>query len=262
MTETSPSPSPSPSPSATPDAPAATPSHRSRGPINSKYLDEVTLATDLVAQARLPENVPLLAARDCPPAEVTVLETAITALNRAALLAVGRSAARKLNTEEEQTARLRLLAALHPIRVGAKRSYRGAGNEAGRSAYFVNEPTNVSLERLLFIAGAVLLKLTPQPAPGGTGTAPPEDTLKGVTPACLADLATARAAYLDADADQTATGTQIGTLRLQVETRFAEVRAQRIDLQLAADQAFPHTNPAAAATRRAFHLPADRPAHE
>ncbi len=249
-------------PTTPPVEPTAAPTRRSRSPINTKYLDEITLGTDLVAQARVTENVALLTARDCPPAEVTVLETAVTALNRAALLAVGRRAARKMDTEQEQAARQHLLAALHPIRTGAKRSYRGEGNEAGRSTYFVSEPTDVSLERLLFIAGAVLLKLTPQPAPTGNGTVPAEDTLKGVTPACLAELTAAHAAYLDADAGQTATGNQAATLRQQVETLFAEVRAQRIDLQLAADQAFPHTNPATAATRRAFHLPPDRPAHE
>ncbi len=235
---------------------------RTRGPINAKYLDEVTLVGKLVPHARLAENVALLTARACTPADVTVLEKSAADLNQAALLAVGRTAARKLDTQEEQTARARLLDAIQPIRTGAKRSHRGTGNEAGRDAYFVNEPTDVSLERLLFIAGALLLKLTPQPDPSGTGTLPAEETLKGVTPENLTELAAARNAYIDKDAATTSTGNQAAAHRQTAESLFAQTRAQRIDLQLAADQAWPHTHPANAATRHAFLIPEDRPAHE
>jgi len=235
---------------------------RSPGPINAKYLDEITLVGKLVPQARLAENVAPLTLRDCTPADVTTLEKSAADLNQAALLAVGRTAARKLDTQKEQTARTRLLAAIHPIRTGAKRSHRGTGHEAGRDAYFVNEPTDVSLERLLFIAGAILLKLTPQPNPSGTGTLPAEETLKGVTPENLTELAAARDAYIDKDAATTATANQASAHRQTAETLFAQTRAQRIDLQLAADQAWPHTNPHNAAIRHAFLIPEDRPAHE
>jgi hypothetical protein len=235
---------------------------RTRGPINAKYLDEITLVGKLVPVARLAENVALLTARGCTPADVTALEKSAHDLNQAALLAVGRTASRKLDTQEEHTARTRLLAAIHPIRTGAKRSHRGNGHEAGRDAYFVNEPTDVSLERLLFIAGSILLKLTPQPNPSGTGTLPAEETLKGVTPENLAELAAARDAYIDKDATTTATGHQAAAHRQNAEALFAQTRAHRIDLQLAADQAWPHTNPANAATRHAFLIPENRPAHE
>ncbi len=249
----------------TPPAPVETPpakKPRTRGPINAKYLDEITLVGKLVPQARLPENVALLTARACTPADVIELETSASDLNKAALLAVGRTAARKLDTQEEQTARTRLLAAIHPIRTGAKRSHRGTGNEAGRDAYFVNEPTDVSLERLLFIADALLLKLTPQPDPSGTGTVPAEEILKGVTTENLTELAAARDAYIDKDTARTATGNQASAHRQTAETLFAQTRAQRIDLQLAADQAWPHTIPANAAIRHTFLIPEDRPAHE
>ncbi len=54
---------------------------RARGPINAKYLDEIELVGKLVAVARLPENVPLLTARACPPAEVTELENTAASKN-------------------------------------------------------------------------------------------------------------------------------------------------------------------------------------
>lgn len=167
-----------------------------------------------------------------------------------------------MDTEEEITARHRLLNAISPIRTGAKRKYRGEGKQAGRSAYFVGETTNVSLERLLFIANSILLKLTPQPNPAGTGILPPEDTLKGVTAADLTEIQQAHDAYIDKDSAQTLTHNEVGNLRQQVETLYDQIRDQRIDLQLAADQAWPHTNPENAAIRRAFHIPESRPANE
>jgi hypothetical protein len=167
-----------------------------------------------------------------------------------------------MDTEEEQTARTRLLNAITPIRTGAKRKYRGEGNQAGRSSYFGGETTNVSLERLLFIAGSILLKLTPQPDPSGTGTVPPEDTLKGITPADIGELQQAHDAYIVKDAAQTATGNEAGALRQKIEDLYDQVREQRIDLQLAVDLAWPHTNPANAAIRRAFSIPENRPAME
>ena len=245
----------------TPEVPAPA-TRRPRGVINAKYLDEIELIRELVLQARLPENVAPLIARECLPEEIDALETTAGLLNQAALKAVGRSAARKLDTEEEQTARTRLLNAISPIRTGAKRKYRDEGNQAGRSAYFVGETTNVSLERLLFIAGSILLKLTPQPDSTGTGTLPPEDSLKGITTNDLSELQKAHEAYIDKDTVQTATGNEASALRQQVETLYDQVRVQRIDLQLAADLAWPHTNPANAPNRRAFSIPENRPAVE
>jgi len=226
------------------------------GSINIKYLHEITLAGKLVAQARLPECAAALAARQCSQDDVTDLETAASNLNEAALKAVGRTPAREMEPDEEMAARTRLLDAIEPIWIGAKRSYRGEDRAAGRSTYFVNEPVDVTLERLLFIAGAILQKLCP------TEGSPAADTLKGVTLENLDELAAARAAYIGAEADQTLTCEQAAELRLQVEALYAETREKRIDLQLAADQAWPHKKSESAAMRKAFHLPENRPAHE
>lgn len=226
------------------------------GSINIKYLKEIDLAGKLVARARQLECVAPLAARQCSQDDVTALETAAANLNEAALKAVGRTTARDMEPDEEIAARARLLDAIEPIWIGAKRSFRGEDRAAGRSAYFVNEPVDVTLERLLFIAGAILQKLCP------TEGRPAADTLKGVTLENLDELASARAAYMGADADQTLTCEQAAALRQQVEALYAETREKRIDLQLAADQAWSHKKPENASIRRAFHLPENRPAHE
>ena len=246
----------------TADEAASTKKPRTRGIINAKYLDEIELVRALIIAARLSENVAPLTARECPPEEIDTLEQTADTLQATALKAVGRSAARKMDTQEEEIARAALLAAIAPIRTGAKRKYRGESNRAARSAYFVNESTKVSLERLLFIGGSLLEKLTPQPDPNGTSTLPPADTLKGVTPADLTALKNACDTYLDKDIAQTTTTNEASKLRQQVEELYDQLQDQRLDLQLAADQAFPHTNPAHAAVRRTFHIPESRPAHD
>lgn len=242
-------------------SPSAAETHPSRprrvpGSINIKYLNEIDLAGKLAAQARLSECVEPLAARQYSQEDVKSLETAAANLNEAALKAVGRTSAREMSAEEETIARARLLDAIEPIWIGAKRSYRGEDRATGRSAYFVNEPVDVTLERLLFIAGAILQKLCP------TEGRPAADTLKGVTLENLDELATARAAYVGGDADPSITCEQAAALRVQVEELYAETREKRIDLQLAADQAWSHKKPENASMRRAFHLPENRPAHE
>ena len=242
-------------------APAATPepkkTRRPRGVINAKYLTEHTLIGQLLTAARDPERTAPLAARGWTDARLGQLETLNASLESAAQRAVGRVTARKLDTQEAETARKRLLAAFHPIRVGAKRTYRGKGNEAGRDAFFVNEPLDVSLERLLFIAGQIALKLTPKP-----GATAPEVTLDGVVPSDIATLTGTRADYVASEAEQAKTEEARGDALAEADLLFTEARAARIDLQLAADQAFPYTDAANATARSAFQIPEDRPASE
>jgi len=102
----------------------------------------------------------------------------------------------------------------------------------------------------------------PAPREAVTGTTPPEAVLKGVIAEDLTGLAARRAAYIASDEDQN-TSTQAGQeAHDEVNTLFLEVRGLRVDLQLAADQAFPYTEKLNAPTRRAFKIPADRPAVE
>jgi hypothetical protein len=151
-----------------PDTPPVPPTpatkRKSPGPINQKYLDEIDMIRALIPQAQKTDRTAPLTAADWAATRITALQGKADTLETAALAAVGRTAARQLDTAAETAARNVLLAAIHPIRVGAKRKYRnGPDAAAGRNAYFVNEPTGVSLERLLFIAGSMLLGLVPQP---------------------------------------------------------------------------------------------------
>lgn len=231
------------------------------GDINKKFLEEITLDRALVAEARKDDRASRLAQRGWEAARVSAFESKTAAFERAAMLAVGRVAARKLDTQQQEAARQAMLCAINPIRIGAKRTYRGL-DEAGRNAYFVNETTSVSLERLLFIAGELLRKLTPQPNPNGGDPLPPEDKLDGVIEADLQNLAAKRTEYLASDSDQNTSDQASQQAHHDVATFYVENRVERLDLQLAADQAYPHTDKANAVTRKAFRIPADRPAIE
>jgi hypothetical protein len=249
-----------PTPAPTPN-PGDGKKRQSPGDINKKYLEEIALDRTLITEARKDSHTAQLTERGWDAARVTTFETLTNSYEKAAMLAVGRVAARKLDTQQQEAAKAAMLAAILPIRTGAKRTYRG-DNDAGRDAFFVNEPTNVSLERLLFIAGELLRKLTPQPNPNGPGTLPVEFTLDGVIASDLQKLADTRADYISADQDQAKSDQDSQQAHADVATLDQQTRAQRIDLQLAADQAWPHTDKANAVTRKAFKIPADRPAIE
>lgn len=243
----------------------ATKPKRTRGEINLKYLTEYDLSDSLVLEARYPERTALLTERGWPPTRITAYETLGNQLETAALLAVGRVNSRKLNTEEKKVARKVMLDAFHPILAGAKRTYRGKDNEAGRSAFYVNEPVSISLERLLFIAGEILLKLESQPDPANPAvTLPAEVTLDGVIASDIQTLQNRRDDYVEAGAAKNKTEKARRQAHTDVETLFTQTRAERIDLQLAADQAYPHTAPNGVnnAIRAAFDIPTDRPATE
>ena len=239
-------------------APASPVKRKSPSPINQKYLDEITLIRQLVPQAQKPERATALADAGWDAERITTLGQKATDLETASLAAVGRTQARQMDTKEETEARRLLLVALHPIRAGAKRKYRNRPDmAAGRATYFVNKETNVSLERLLFIAGSVLRKLTPQ-APART----PEDILPGVTSTVLTKLSTTRAAYVNADAGQHETESEKNQAHTDLVTAYTAAHNERLDLQLAADQAWTFHDPANSAIRRDFQIPPDRPAVE
>ncbi len=255
----------------TPSTPDTTPvakAKRTRSEINLKYLTEYELCDRLVIEARVPERLALLSLRGWPATRIAAYETLGNRLETAALAAVGRTSARELDTEEKEAARKIMLTAIHPFRVGAKRTYRGKDQEAGRSAFHVNEPLKVSLERLLFIAGQIVLKVTPQIVVSNTGegiiTTPAEVILDGIIPEDIQNLIDRRADYVLADDEQTNTENARKQAHVDVQLLFGETRGERIDLQLAADQCYPHTAPNGAndAVRSAFEIPEDRPATE
>ena len=121
----------------------------------------------------------------------------------------------------------------------------------------MNQENNVSLGRLLFIAGSVLQRLVAQP-PAAT----PAATLPGVTAAKLTALENLREAYRAADAGQHETESEKSRADLDVVTTYTAAHSGRIDLQRATDQAWTYHDLANAAIRRDFKIPPDRPASE
>lgn len=203
-----------------PTPPVAPPKRRAPGAVNRKYLNELELTQELLDAAEQADFAQKLATRDWGGPERTALLAKKEALETVAGLNVGRVATRKMSTAEEELAREHLL-------------------------------------RLLFMADAVLHKLTPQ-APATQ----PEIKLKGVTAADLTELAAAVEEYSDAN------GRQLGAIVDRVRGTqtanelYVELTELRRDLQLAADQAWPYQDAANHPARGAFRIPLDRPAIE
>ena len=85
------------------------------------------------------------------------------------------------------------------------------------------------------------------------------DALPGLKPEKLAAAKTALTAWRTADQTQRKAVETQGKLVGQLEKKVAEINAKRRQIQLAADTAWPHTDPDNAAVRRAFKIPARQP---
>ena len=103
-------------------------------------------------------------------------------------------------------------------------------------------------------AASILLKLNGDPK--ATPPVPP-DVLPGMDAAKIAALQQAAADYQGVKGDQTGAQSGASTARHQLELAMNGIVAQRREIQFAADADWPHEDPANAAIRVEFQLPAD-----
>src|SRR5207249_10007126 len=86
-----------------------------------------------------------------------------------------------------------------------------------------------------------------------------KDTLPGITPETVTALTGYRDAWLKATGehtdDESDTESGVDNRNKQIES----LKDRRLQIQFAADAAYPYTNPDREAARRAFQLPLDRP---
>ena len=225
------------------------PKRAPRGDIDHTITDDIKLARDCHHQAEKPLYIPLLTEREWLPANQTALgdaieqsDTLLTQLLRA------RTSTGKYS-DDETAARAALLAALAPVQKAARRTFpEGDPRRAdfGVGADASNSDTN-DLIRLVTYAADQLK----DPAP--------KAKLTGLTPAEITALSTLTAQYRTADfaaADaQLDASTLLAHLNHHIDT---QLNPRRRDLQIAADMAWPHTNPLNAPLRTAFGIPADK----
>ncbi len=236
-----------PTPTPTP-VPAPKPKH-ARGQINKKYLAEFTLDEKLLALVLKTENAPLFADGDIDAAFCTSFGNDIVAAKKLASLAIQGTTGKKLQFGAEDVLAGALVKHIQGIQKRAKQKY-AAANPLVLKDYAVGVDFQASRSVLEQTGNNIHTKLI-----GDTDT--PPDVLPGVKAARITDFKTALDAYTGSNPDEADAQGDASGLRAQVEAAVAALAVKRHQILYAADDIWPHTDPANAASRQEFGLPKD-----
>lgn len=248
-----------PTPPAPPTPPTPTPAppkpNRERGIANRDYLDEVATSRKVAAAATDPAHTGPLAGAEF---DITLLPkiNALADFIEADLgKLAGERAGKATMTEQEQTARDAVLAALQTIQTAAKRKFSGE-TQTLREAYYISAGlSGATLDEVLTASRSVLARLNP-----GDDNAPPQDVLPGITAAGkIKELADAITTYGGKAKAQGEKHGEAEKLLEAIKTNVPKLAKLRRQVQLAADQAWPWRTPGVATIRKAFLLSPDRP---
>lgn len=228
----------------TPPTPPAKPK-QTRGDIDQNILADIKLAEDVVAAAQDADHAAKLADEGLAANAASELLTLAAAARDLAGQTVTAKKAKLAATQAEADALTTLLAGLRDFQQRAKRKF--AKGDPKLAAYGIGK-TNFGRDREGLEQDAEnIIKLA---------TA---DALPGLKPEKFTAATAALTAWKKGDQDQHKAEEDQGKLLGQLEAKVAELNAQRREIQLAADTAWPHTDGASAPFRRAFKLPVNQP---
>ena len=199
----------------------------------------------MAAAAKDADHAAKLADEGLPATAAAGLLTLAGAARELAGKVVTAKQAKLSATQAEQDALDALLVLLRDFQQRAKRLF--PTGDPKRAAYGINKDNFGRDREGLEQDADTIIKLA---------TA---DALPGLKPEKLAAATAALAACKQADQDQQKAEENQGKLLGQLDAKMAEVNAQRRDIQLTADTAWPHTGDTSAPLRRACKLPVNQP---
>ncbi|TAL02400.1 MAG: hypothetical protein EPO07_07410 [Verrucomicrobia bacterium] len=234
---------PTPTPAPQPDPKTPT----SRGDINKADLEQLKADRTIAQAAQNPNHVPKLNEKEIVQADVTQLLADITdAENVKAPAVLTATSAKETTTAHEETARKALMPALREIQDAVKRKYEVA-DPSKLAAYFIAKKK--------FGDDRPGLEADSQSMLDQAAT----DALPGINAARITAITGLRSAWMKADDEQNAAIIALEKTRAAFKTALDSIRQRARGIQLAANSGWSHTDPANAAIRRAFNLPANRP---
>lgn len=230
------------------EAVAAPKAPRPRGIVDARTVRGLDLAEQRAQVAKRPEVTAALADEALPPGFADSL-LAQTALCRTAIAThLSANADRMSATAQEKTVRLALIGLLQGVQSAAKRQWGRSATERGQlKAYYVG----TALKALSFAALAEAADAIVRQAHA--------DNLPGVTPARLATLEQTISAWKGHNTTQSQAQNTASIAQQEITRLIAEITTARIQLQLAADSAFPYTDKANTPLRTEFGLPKNGP---
>ncbi len=227
---------------------AAPPTRRPRGPVNALWVRGLDQA-EQISQVALRESIaPSLLAEELPPRFAAQLLQKVTTCREQLARHLSATADKQSATASEKTLRLSLIGLLQGVQTAAKRKWaRSATEKSHLRAYYVGTTLKtLGFASLAEAADAILRQAQ-------------TDALPGVGAEKLAALALAIETWKAKNADQSESQNAAMRAHGETERLFGEITTERIQLQLAADAAFPYLDKANAAIRTEFKLPKNGP---
>lgn len=221
---------------------------RVKGAINSRYAASLDVATQLIAVARRAEYAPTLAARQITTEFLTSLEADIITCYGSFSSASSSTVAKTGATQSEADHKESILLLLQEIQSAALQKTAGRKERENEiKGYYIGTALAVQ-DRASLIQIAHNIADTLE-----------KDTLPGIPTTRATELRTAIAAWLSAGSTQGAAGTTAKDKRKEALTLLEDITDRRVQIQFAADAAWPARNKDNAGIRTDFLLPKTRP---
>ena len=234
-----------PDPTPTP-APQPAPKH-SREVINQADLGTLKDSRGVALAAQDTNHVAKLTEKAVAVADVaTLLADIDDAETKKAPAVLTANSAKETATAHEETAKKALMVGLRDIQGAVKRKFE-TSDPSKLTAYFIGKKNFGDDRQGLETDGQSML----DQAAG--------DALPGINAATITATTALLKAWITADDDQRKAGGAFGAARTAFKSALDSIKQRTRNLQLAANSAWSHTDPANGATRRAFGLSPDRP---
>lgn len=225
--------------------PDPTPKRRSPFELNRAQAVELNKAGVICLVAQKSAYATKLADHGITAAFVTTLLTDITTARTRSITAVQATDGKESATSAQDVCAVKLLRGLRVIQIAARQKYLFT-DPARLGDYYIGQRIDESRAVLDLSSQAIIAKAT-------------TDTLPGITGPFIASVETDRLEWKDCTATQAAQQAAATTQRSERNTLVDSIQQRRIELQFAADAAWPWNDPENAGIRREFKLPRHRP---
>jgi hypothetical protein len=216
---------------------------RTRGILNQAQLQALTKAGQVcTAAAKYPEP---FAARTITADFVATLVADIKTARKKGGEAVSTTNEKEGDSIEEDDAESELVTALQEVQSAAKQKY-GRKQPEKLPHFYVGTRLNRNRATLEQTSESIINKLA-------------AESLPGITPAKVQRITELRAAYMDANSDQSSNQSEATKKRHELEQAIQSITDRRIEIQHAADAEWPYSNDLNQGVRKEFFLPLSMP---
>ena len=218
----------------------------SPGPVNQALASSLTRAENICRAALKAGRIELLSANgsDVTADFVNGVLAQISSTRKLLGIAEQQTNAKQDKTEEGLTLEEQLIQCIQTVQARARQKY--GANSGALKGFHIGDRLPGNRAVLEQVSQNLLTRLE-------------SETLPGLSAEAIAKLQSVREDYVKSELEQTSTGGDAATARLQAKSRIDAIVAKRQKIQFAAESVWPWHDDANLGVRKEFELPATRP---